>query len=75
MPGATEPIVRQVAERVRRSVEDAFTGAMGGPKVTLSAGGALLQMGDSPEHLFRRADAALLAAKQQGKNVVRFAES
>ena len=73
MPGASESIVRHVAERVRRSVEDAFKGSLGGPKITLSAGGALLQSGDDAEQLFRRADAALLSAKRHGKNVVRFA--
>jgi diguanylate cyclase (GGDEF)-like protein len=75
MPGATEAIVRQVAERVRRSVEDAFRGSLGGPKITLSAGGTLLESGDGPEQLFRRADAALLTAKRQGKNVVEIAAS
>lgn len=73
MPGATEAIVRQVAERVRRSVEESFRGAMGGPKITLSAGGALFQPGDSTEQLFRRADVALLTAKRQGKNAVKLA--
>jgi diguanylate cyclase (GGDEF)-like protein len=73
MPGATEPIVQQVAERVRRAVAERFTGATGGPRITLSVGVGLLQPHDTPEQLFRRADAALLAAKAQGKNAVRFA--
>lgn len=73
LPGATEAVVRQVAERVRRTVEEAFTDAVAGPRITVSAGVALLAPRDTAEQLVRRADAALLAAKAQGKNVVRFA--
>ena len=73
MPGAHEVVARQVSERVRQSVEDAFRAGSGGPKITLSAGVALYQPGDTAERLIGRADQALLTAKAQGKNAVRFA--
>jgi diguanylate cyclase (GGDEF)-like protein len=73
MPGAHESVARQVSERVRAAVEQAFRGSSGGPKITLSAGVALFQPGDTAERLIGRADAALLVAKAQGKNAVRFA--
>jgi diguanylate cyclase (GGDEF)-like protein len=73
MPGAYESVARLVAERVRRAVADAFRGASSGPKITLSAGVTLFQSGDTPERLIGRADAALLSAKAEGKNAVRFA--
>jgi diguanylate cyclase (GGDEF)-like protein len=73
MPGAHESVARQVSERVRAGVEQAFRGSSGGPKITLSAGVAMFQPGDTAERLIGRADAALLVAKAQGKNAVRFA--
>jgi diguanylate cyclase (GGDEF)-like protein len=73
MPGAHETVARQVSERVRAAVEQAFRGITGGPRITLSVGVALFQPGDTAERLTGRADAALLVAKAQGKNVVRFA--
>ena len=73
MPGAHETVARQVSERVRAAVEQAFRGTAGGPRITLSVGVALFQPGDTAERLTGRADAALLVAKAQGKNVVRFA--
>jgi diguanylate cyclase (GGDEF)-like protein len=73
MPGAHEAVARQVSERVREAVEQAFRGSSGGPKITLSAGVALYQPGDTATGLIGKADAALLVAKAQGKNVVRFA--
>jgi diguanylate cyclase (GGDEF)-like protein len=73
MPGAHESVARQVSERVRQAVEQAFRGSSGGPKITLSAGVALYQPGDTAARLIGRADAALLVAKAQGKNAVRFA--
>ncbi|HYT76636.1 MAG TPA: sensor domain-containing diguanylate cyclase [Vicinamibacterales bacterium] len=73
MPGAHESVARQVSERVREAVEQAFRGSTGGPKITLSAGVALFQPGDTASRLIGRADAALLMAKAQGKNAVRFA--
>jgi diguanylate cyclase (GGDEF)-like protein len=73
MPGAHEAVARQVSERVREAVEQAFRGSSGGPKITLSAGVSLFQPGDTAVRLIGRADAALLIAKAQGKNAVRFA--
>lgn len=56
----------RVAERIRRAVE-----TMGGPvRVTVSAGVALVRRTESLESATQRADAALLQAKQWGRNRV-----
>ncbi|HSG35594.1 MAG TPA: sensor domain-containing diguanylate cyclase [Sphingomonadaceae bacterium] len=58
------------AERLRRAVERE-SGGPGLPPVTLSIGYALWQPGDNSASLLGRADAALYAAKQGGRNLVR----
>lgn len=68
-------VARQVAERVRRRVgEYPFSVHEIGLRVTISQGIALSRMGDSVEMLLARADAALYAAKQAGRNCVRVAD-
>ncbi len=70
MPGAGRGVAVQVAERVRRAVEHAYRDFGAGVRVTLSAGVALLDDGDTTDALLRRADRALFRAKAAGKNSV-----
>lgn len=66
---------RQIAERVRvRIGEHPYNVVEPALKVTLSQGLALAVPGDSVESLIERADAALYAAKEAGRNCVRLAE-
>jgi diguanylate cyclase (GGDEF)-like protein len=68
LPGVELIEARQIAERVRLSVEDARPGAL---NLTLSAGVAAQAGGDIRyAELFRAADAALLEAKRSGRNRV-----
>ncbi len=68
-------IAMQVAERVRQRVgEHSFNAVSGGLQVTISQGIAESHPGDSVESLVARADAALYAAKQAGRNCVRVAD-
>jgi diguanylate cyclase (GGDEF)-like protein len=71
MPGAEQRVAIQVAERVRRAVEQTCGDAQTGVRITVSAGVALLSPGDTPDGLLRRTDRALLRAKAEGKNAVR----
>jgi diguanylate cyclase (GGDEF)-like protein len=61
-----------LAERLRRSVQDAVVLTPDGPlHVTISVGVSMCLAEDgSPEQLLARADAALYAAKQDGRNRV-----
>jgi diguanylate cyclase (GGDEF)-like protein len=72
MPGAEQRVAIQIAERVRRAVEQSTGDVHGGVRITVSAGVALLGSGDTPQELLRRTDRALLRAKAEGKNAVRF---
>jgi diguanylate cyclase (GGDEF)-like protein len=72
MPGAEQRVAIQIAERVRRAVEQSTGDVHGGVRITVSAGVALLGPGDTPQELLRRTDRALLRAKAEGKNAVRF---
>jgi two-component system cell cycle response regulator len=58
------------AERLRKAVADAG-GAGGLPSVTASVGWAALLPGEGPDDLVRRADDALYAAKQEGRDRVK----
>jgi diguanylate cyclase (GGDEF)-like protein len=58
------------AELIRREVADASQPALGTGQVTASFGVTELQPGDTPETMFRRADRALLQAKEMGRNLV-----
>ena len=72
MPGAEQRVAIQIAERVRRAVEQSTGDAHNGVRITISAGVALLGAGDTPQELLRRTDRALLRAKAEGKNAVCF---
>lgn len=63
----------KVADRVRGGVARANFGVASREQtaVTVSVGLALVRAGDSPEILFRRADEALYASKNGGRNQVR----
>lgn len=74
MPGAEPPVAIQVAERVRKAVEQAYADGRSAISITVSAGVAVLHAGEQGTVLLGRADQALLRAKADGKNAVRFAE-
>ena len=61
---------RVLAERLRRAVANG-TGADGLPRATISIGLAAYRSGDTAHDLIARADAALYAAKDAGRNKVR----
>lgn len=67
---------RQIAVRVRVRIGDhSYNVVEPALKVTISQGLALAQPGDSVESLIERADAALYAAKEAGRNCVKLAEN
>lgn len=76
LPGASLAQAVLVAERLRASAAGAECGTQGGrvlPPVTLSAGVAELQIGDTSGSLMARAEAALFRAKLNGRNRVEIA--
>jgi diguanylate cyclase (GGDEF)-like protein len=70
LPGADLMQARACAERLR-SVVGGHSATPGGPAVTISIGFAEWRRGDSALSLFARADAALYAAKDAGRDCVR----
>ena len=75
LPHATMSEALGVAERVRQGVAQASFAPEGAPAgeqthLTLSLGAATLGPGEGAESLVRRADGALYAAKQAGRNMV-----
>jgi diguanylate cyclase (GGDEF)-like protein len=68
LPQTSSAEGRAAAERVRTAI--AGTVNVGGEPVTISAGVAYYQPGDTPGDLVRRADAALYRAKELGRNRV-----
>ncbi|MXO62098.1 sensor domain-containing diguanylate cyclase [Qipengyuania oceanensis] len=70
--GAGEAEVRMIAERMRRAIA-LRSSTDGMPAVTASMGYATCNSADTSLSLFARADAALYAAKQAGRNQVRMA--
>lgn len=68
--GMSGQSVRQLAERLRSAVEEGTKGSQL-PSVTISVGLAHFRPGDSCESLLARADAALYAAKEDGRNRVK----
>ena len=70
LPGITAPVAAILAERLRRAVANG-TGADGLPRATISIGLAAYRSGDTAHDLIARADAALYAAKDAGRNKVR----
>lgn len=70
LPGATIEDARSCAERARWAVLKATDDPPGTPQVTLSAGVAAAETGDTLESLIARADDALYRAKLGGRNRV-----
>ena len=58
------------AEQIRKSLSELQHSYLGGKSITASFGVTELQAGDTPETMLRRADRALLQAKDQGRNQV-----
>lgn len=75
MPDADQPFATLALERMRKLVADAAVAlpAGGAPlHVTVSIGATALGPGDDADSFMRRADAALYAAKSQGRDQVVF---
>ena len=71
LPGATLAEARQVAERMRNAIDAArLIGPSGEVRFTVSIGVAGAQLAESADALLKRADAALYAAKNGGRNAV-----
>ncbi|MGB3796311.1 MAG: diguanylate cyclase [Alteraurantiacibacter sp.] len=70
--GTQDRTVHLLAERLRTCVEEWRTGSSL-PKVTISVGLAHYRAGDTSQSLLARADAALYAAKDNGRNQVNLA--
>jgi diguanylate cyclase (GGDEF)-like protein/PAS domain S-box-containing protein len=62
--------VTRRAEQLRTAFARTQHESMGGKKVTASFGVTEIQPGDRPDTMLRRADRALLTAKEQGRNRV-----
>ena len=60
----------QRAEEIRRELEQLPQASLGGKSITASFGVTEIQPGDTPDTMFRRADRALLQAKDLGRNTV-----
>ena len=58
------------AEDIRRQLSDLPQPALNGRCITASFGVTELQLGDTPETMLRRADRALMQAKDNGRNMV-----
>jgi diguanylate cyclase len=79
MPGSDRASALACAERMRGRVAEAAGGGHPGigaaagrrvPNVTISLGVTVIEPGDAPAELIRRADRSLYAAKAAGKNRV-----
>ena len=68
--GVTEHNAIQKAEEIRRQVENIKFGKIPGLKVTISAGVATAEAGQTFESTLARADKALYRAKETGRNKV-----
>ncbi|MEX2157904.1 MAG: GGDEF domain-containing protein [Dehalococcoidia bacterium] len=76
LPNCDQRALRDVMDRLRAKVEElCATQAGDGERVfvTVSAGGAFSQDGDTVDSLMHRADLALFEAKRAGRNQVRLA--
>jgi diguanylate cyclase (GGDEF)-like protein len=70
LPTATLQVARQIAERIRQAIAQARFGFGGRElRVTASIGAAEMLAGGDQETLVERADLALYAAKEAGRNV------
>jgi diguanylate cyclase (GGDEF)-like protein len=72
MPATALEQARNTAERIRRNLSDAELDCGGGTRLrqTVSIGAACWDFKESPEALQRRADVAMYAAKEQGRDRV-----
>lgn len=73
MPDTDEAVAHSVAERLRDTIASdvfIFPEKPDGIKVTISVGLAILDADDTPENIFKRADAALYEAKRTGRDRV-----
>jgi diguanylate cyclase (GGDEF)-like protein/putative nucleotidyltransferase with HDIG domain/PAS domain S-box-containing protein len=66
----TNAAAARKAEEIRKSLADVKHSCLGNKSITASFGVTVLQTGDTPETMLRRADRALLQAKDQGRNQV-----
>ena len=74
MPSSDQASAAACAERIRQRVSEASMrdeSAVRLPQMTVSIGAAVIQRGDAPADLIRRADQCLYQAKAEGKNRVR----
>jgi diguanylate cyclase (GGDEF)-like protein len=69
MPGATRQVAVQVAERIRRGIQERSVQSVA--PMTVSVGVGFLEPGHTEEDLIGAADRALMAAKRAGKNIVK----
>lgn len=75
LPGASLPVARAVAERVRQGLAaTSFPEPATSVRVTASFGVALHVPDETPKSLMRRADQALYGAKNEGRNRVKVSE-
>ncbi|QJR13250.1 GGDEF domain-containing protein [Usitatibacter palustris] len=74
LPGATRENAIQVAEKLRSELEKPYLIAGHSVEISASVGVSLFpEHGEDPDQLFRAADAALYAAKREGRNLARLA--
>jgi hypothetical protein len=66
----TNSAAARKAESIRKALSEVKQQALGNQAITASFGVTELQAGDTPETMLRRADRALLQAKDQGRNQV-----
>jgi hypothetical protein len=66
----TNAAAARKAEEIRKSAASIQHTSLGNRSITVSFGVTVLQAGDTPETMLRRADRALLQAKDQGRNQV-----
>ena len=66
----TNAAAARKAEAIRKALADVKHTCLGNKSITASFGVTELQTGDTPETMLRRADRALLQAKDQGRNQV-----
>ncbi len=66
----TNAAAARKAESVRKALSEVKQQCLGNQSITASFGVTELQAGDTPETMLRRADRALLQAKDQGRNQV-----
>jgi diguanylate cyclase (GGDEF)-like protein len=69
IPLVSPGMLLNIAEKIRSTVESHAFGSL--PPITASLGCSVYEQGDSMEDFIRRADAALYAAKHDGRNRIR----